>query len=75
MEPGVRKLKEILFDLYGEINLQLLEADTVKETPVQVTMFNIDNEYLAKYSKINEKEDTWTTGGGYYKWFVGKFAG
>lgn len=55
LEPGVRKLKEILFDLYGEINLQLLEADTVKETPVQVTMFNIDNEYLAKYSKINEK--------------------
>jgi ATP-dependent Lon protease len=56
LEPGVRKLKEILFDLYGEINLQLLEADTVKETPVQVTMFNIDNEYLAKYSKINEKK-------------------
>jgi ATP-dependent Lon protease len=56
LEPGVRKLKEILFDLYGEINLQLLETDTVKETPVQVTMFNIDNEYLAKYSKINEKK-------------------
>ena len=25
MEPGVRKLKEILFDLYGEINIQILK--------------------------------------------------
>ena len=30
MEPGVRKLKEILFDLYGEINLVLLNSNNEK---------------------------------------------
>jgi ATP-dependent Lon protease len=28
MEPGVRKLKELLFDLYGEINLNILKSST-----------------------------------------------
>ena len=56
LEPGVRKLKEILFDLYGEINLQLLETDTNKDTPIQVTLFNVDENYLTKYNKINEKK-------------------
>jgi endopeptidase La len=30
LEPGVRKLKEVLFDLYGEINIQLLHQFSSK---------------------------------------------
>ena len=56
MEPGVRKLKEILFDLYGEINLQLLQEKNSKKIPIILTNEVIDNEYLTKYSKIKEKK-------------------
>jgi ATP-dependent Lon protease len=47
MEPGVRKLKEILFDLYGEINIELLKSNSdVKELPIKITMSDIENKYL-----------------------------
>jgi len=59
MEPGVRKLKEILFDLFGEINLQLLNYekkhdDDVIELPIEVKVEDIGTKYLNKYRKINE---------------------
>uniref|UniRef100_A0A6C0D515 Lon proteolytic domain-containing protein n=1 Tax=viral metagenome TaxID=1070528 RepID=A0A6C0D515_9ZZZZ len=57
MEPGVRKLKEILFDLYGEINLEILKIDgqinTDFEIPVKVTKENLENKYIKKYNKIH----------------------
>jgi ATP-dependent Lon protease len=52
MEPGVRKLKEILFDLYGAINLELLQKSDI-EIPIVVTAKYIDK-YLHKYRKITE---------------------
>lgn len=52
MEPGVRKLKEILFDLYGAINLELLQPSELT-IPIVVTMASIDK-YLNKYKKIAE---------------------
>lgn len=55
IEPGVRKLKEILFDLYGEINLQLLRENKETEIPIHITIENLDNVYLTKYNKIKEK--------------------
>jgi ATP-dependent Lon protease len=57
VEPGVRKLKEILFDIYGEINLELLKcSQTVNyELPIQITKENLENKYLTKYQKINSK--------------------
>jgi ATP-dependent Lon protease len=57
-EPGVRKLKEIIFDLYGEINLELIKsADKTEITiPIVVTIENIENKYLTKYQKISEKK-------------------
>ena len=57
-EPGVRKLKEILFDLYGEINLEILKSknSSIKSIPVQINKENIDNKYLEKYKKIIEKK-------------------
>jgi ATP-dependent Lon protease len=56
MEPGVRKLKEVLFDLYGEINIELLKCNDYEkiEIPFVITIDNLDNKYLKKYYKIEE---------------------
>ena len=55
MEPGVRKLKEVLFDLYGEINLELLKSvDDTREIPITITIDDLDTKYLKKYHKMNE---------------------
>jgi ATP-dependent Lon protease len=57
-EPGVRKLKEIIFDLYGEINLELIKSTDKTEItiPIVVTIENLENKYLTKYQKISEKK-------------------
>lgn len=55
LEPGVRKLKEILFDLYGEINLNILKRNNV-EIPIVIDEDNIENIYLTKYNKIYAKK-------------------
>jgi len=55
MEPGVRKLKELLFDLYGEINIELLKSNSdIKILPIKVTMEDVENKYLKKYLKVRE---------------------
>lgn len=58
MEPGVRKLKEILFDLFGEINLKLLNVDKDVESnivlPIKVTVEDLGTTYLKKYRKVND---------------------
>jgi ATP-dependent Lon protease len=54
LEPGVRKLKELLFDLYGEINIQLLKGEgEIEDLPIRLTKENLDK-YLKKYHKIEE---------------------
>ena len=57
LEPGVRKLKEILFDMYGEINLEILKVDSFHhiEIPLKLNEYDIDKKYLKNYKKINEK--------------------
>jgi ATP-dependent Lon protease len=57
VEPGVRKLKELLFDLFGEINLTILKSSCSDsfELPIVITKENLENKYLIKYNKINEK--------------------
>jgi ATP-dependent Lon protease len=66
VEPGVRKLKELLFDLYGEINLHILRSNITEDfennvkfenidLPIKITKENIENKYLTKYNKIQEK--------------------
>jgi len=54
-EPGVRKLKEILFDLYGEINIELLEGGDKNDIsfPIQITIPQLET-YLKRYKKIQE---------------------
>jgi ATP-dependent Lon protease len=57
MEPGVRKLKEILFDLFGEINLQLLnyeKEEEILELPIEVKIEDLGTKYLKKYRKMHE---------------------
>ena len=55
-EPGVRKLKEIIFDLYGGINLELLKSsNNTINLPITLTNNEIENKYLTKYTKIKEQ--------------------
>lgn len=57
MEPGVRKLKEILFDLYGEINLTLLDANKKEEAielPINITKEDLGTKYLKKKRKVSD---------------------
>ena len=50
LEPGVRKLKEKLFEIIGEINLNLLKNitpdDNEIEIPIEVTIDDIKNNYF-----------------------------
>ena len=47
-EPGVRKLKEILFEIVGEINLDILKKnDTIYTAiPIEITIDEIKNKYF-----------------------------
>jgi ATP-dependent Lon protease len=58
LESGVRKLKEVIFDLYGEINIDLLRCDNSLETsfPIHITIDSLETKYLDKYDKIVEKK-------------------
>ena len=59
MEPGVRKLKEILFDLFGEINLQLLNYSSdnkgfVIQLPITIEIDDLGSKYLKKQRKVSD---------------------
>lgn len=54
-EPGVRKLKEILFDLYGAINMELLKCEDLSiELPLKITSEELESKYLTRYMKMEE---------------------
>ena len=51
-ESGVRKLKEILFEIYSQINLEILENTFELESlPIVLTKDNIENVYLKERHK------------------------
>jgi len=59
LEPGVRKLKEILFDLFGEINVSLLRQDQsalveYNEFPITIKEDDLGKTYLAQYTKVQK---------------------
>uniref|UniRef100_A0A6C0HHT8 Lon proteolytic domain-containing protein n=1 Tax=viral metagenome TaxID=1070528 RepID=A0A6C0HHT8_9ZZZZ len=55
LEPGVRKLKEVLFDLFGEINLELLKCTNENIViPLNISIDDLDSKYLKKYHKVQE---------------------
>ena len=55
-ESGVRKLKEILNEIIGEINLELLKNTNVESLPINVTKNDVKYKYLKKRHEIREKE-------------------
>ena len=58
LESGVRKLKEVIFDLFGEINISLLKGssdESAIEIPFTLTINHLGSLYLSKYDKIREK--------------------
>ena len=61
-EPGVRKLKEILFEIVGEINIDILKDLNVEfNIPIIVTHDDIKNKYFKdkheiKHQKIHLEE-------------------
>ena len=59
LEPGIRKLKEIIFDIFGEINIELLSNFSSEESlqlPIQVNRQILEEKYLKDYTKIEEKD-------------------
>jgi len=56
LEPGVRKLKEILFEIVGEINLDILKTfDTQYSIPIQITIDDIKHKYFKDKHEIKHK--------------------
>ena len=56
-EPGVRKLKEILFEIIGEINLtELANNKNIKEYPINVNIEDIKYKYLRDRHEYRVKE-------------------
>ena len=56
-ESGVRKLKEVIFDIVGEINmLSLKEMSCERDLPIQVTINDIKQTYLKNKKTLNIKQ-------------------
>jgi len=52
-EPGVRKLKEILFEIISEINLSVLQnTDEYTTIPIEVTKEDIKHHYLKERTEV-----------------------
>jgi ATP-dependent Lon protease len=63
LEPGVRKLKEKLFEIVGEINLNILNGKLNDEKlPIKITIDDVKNKYFketreVKIQKIHAKSE------------------
>jgi len=56
-EPGVRKLKEILFELVGDINLVVLKETSYEgDLPIHISREDIKNKYLKSKHEIKHKK-------------------
>jgi ATP-dependent Lon protease len=52
-EPGVRKLKELMFEIIGEINLDILKnTQDSKDIPIVLTLENIQAKYLKDHTPV-----------------------
>ncbi len=51
-EPGVRKLKELLFEIVGEINLEVLKNEGSFEIPIKITKERIKEKYLKERDPV-----------------------
>tara|TARA_R110001592_G_scaffold60820_7_gene185411 strand:+ start:2398 stop:5493 length:3096 start_codon:yes stop_codon:yes gene_type:complete len=55
-EPGVRKLKELLFEIVGEINLNILKEYYNAPLPINVSINDIKNKYLLDKDSVKRKQ-------------------
>ena len=56
-EPGVRKLKELLFEIVSEVNLDiLLLKNTDQEFPIEITIENLKTNYLKDNISTKNKQ-------------------
>jgi ATP-dependent Lon protease len=55
-EPGVRKLKELLFEIVGEINIDILKKTNEFSIPIVVTKDDIKSKYLKDRHEVKPKE-------------------
>jgi ATP-dependent Lon protease len=56
-EPGVRKLKEMMFDLFGEINIELMKhnlIDIAPGKPIIITKDLLEKKYFKNHPKTND---------------------
>ncbi len=57
LEPGVRKLKEILFEIVAEINLDILKHfETNYEIPIVITIEDIKTKYFKDKHEVRNKK-------------------
>lgn len=54
-EPGVRKLKELLFEIVGEINLTILKDGGDTDIPISVSNEDIKHKYLKNRHSVRTK--------------------
>jgi len=55
-EPGVRKLKEILFEIVGEINLDILKNGGEHDLPIVVSADDVKYKYLEDRHEMRPKK-------------------
>ena len=55
-EPGVRRLKEILFEIIGEINLSMLKENITYELPIVIQYEDVKNKYLKHRDEMRFKK-------------------
>ena len=55
-ESGVRKLKELLFEIISEINLEILNHSKIQDIPIQITMDDVKFKYLKEKTEIIHKK-------------------
>ena len=55
-EAGVRKMKEILFEIIGEINLEFLRENCDLVIPYEVTIENVKEKYLKNREALKPKK-------------------
>jgi len=56
LESGVRKLKELIFEIISEINLEILKQETNLTIPLNITIELIKNKYLKKRREVKYKK-------------------
>ena len=54
-EPGVRKLKELLFELIGEINLDILKNNNDVDIPIIIKKEDLKKKYFKNRQEIKSK--------------------